>query len=145
VCPQARQSWSAGSDDSKAALAALDDVMKHFSADPHRVILTGLSMGGRGSWELAAAHPERFSAVVPICGVGKTSDAAKLKGLPIWTFCGDADGEQTVLGMRGMVEALQSEGATPRITEFRGVGHHSWDRVYNDFEVINWMLVQRKP
>jgi predicted esterase len=145
VFPQARRTWSAGSDDSTAALAALDDVMKHFSVDPQRVILTGLSMGGRGTWELAAAHPERFAAVVPICGSSKTSDAAKLKTLPIWTFCGDADREQTVLGMRSMVEALQHEGATPRITEYRGVGHLSWDRVYNDPEVIDWMLNQRKP
>lgn len=145
IFPQARRTWSAGSDDSNAALAALDDVMKHFSVDPHRVIVTGLSMGGHGSWDLAAAHPERFSAVVPICGGGKTADAPKLKKLPIWSFCGDADREQTVVGMRAMVEALQHEGASPRITEYRGVGHVSWDRVYNNPEVIDWMLDQHRP
>jgi predicted peptidase len=118
---------------------------KSFAVDPHRVILTGLSMGGHGSWDLAAAHPERFAAVVPICGGGKASDVAKLKALPIWSFCGDADREQTVLGMRAMVEALEHEGASPRITEYRGVGHLSWDRVYNDPEVIDWMLSKRKP
>ena len=132
VFPQARRTWAGGSDDSNAALAALDDVMKSFATDPQRVILTGLSMGGHGSWDLAAAHPEKFAAVVPICGGGKPSDAAKLKSLPIWSFCGDADREQTVLNMRAMVEALEHEGASPRITEYRGVGHLSWDRVYND-------------
>jgi prenyltransferase beta subunit/predicted esterase len=144
VFPQARRTWAGGSDDSNAALAALDDVMKSFAVDPHRVILTGLSMGGHGSWDLAAAHPEKFAAVVPICGGGKASDAAKLKTLPIWSFCGDADRDQTVLGMRAMVEALEHEGASPRITEYRGVGHLSWDRVYNDPEVIDWMLSKRK-
>jgi prenyltransferase beta subunit/predicted esterase len=145
VFPQARQSWAAGSPDSDAALKALDDVMTSFATDPHRVILTGLSMGGRGSWELAAAHPERFAAVVPICGGGKPADAAKLKTLPVWSFCGDADRDQTVLNMRSMVGALQKEGSSPRLTEYRGVGHKSWDRVYNDPEVIDWMLGQRKP
>ena len=126
-------------------MKALDDVMTTFAADPHRVILTGLSMGGRGSWELAAAHPERFAAVVPICGRGKPEDAAKFKSLPVWSFCGDADRDQTVLNMRAMVEAIEHEGAQPKITEYRGVGHLSWDRVYNDPEVIDWMLAQRKP
>ena len=145
VFPQARQTWAAGSADSNAALKALDDVMTSFATDPHRVILTGLSMGGHGSWDLAAAHPERFAAVVPICGGGKPADAAKLKALPVWSFCGDADSDRTVLNMRTMVEALQHEGGSPRITEYRGVGHQSWDRVYNDPEVIDWMLGQRKP
>jgi pimeloyl-ACP methyl ester carboxylesterase len=145
VFPQARQSWNAGSADSDAALKALDDVMTSFATDPHRVILTGLSMGGSGAWQMAAAHPERFAAVVPICGRAKPEDAAKIKGLPVWSFCGDADRDQTVLSMRAMVEALQHQGASPRITEYRGVGHLSWDRVYNDPEVIDWMLEKRKP
>ena len=76
VFPQARQTWKGGSEDSNAALKALDAVMTSFATDPHRVILTGLSMGGHGSWDLAAAHPERFAAVVPICGEGKPADAA---------------------------------------------------------------------
>jgi prenyltransferase beta subunit/predicted esterase len=145
VFPQARQTWAAGSADSNAALKALDDVMTSFATDPHRVVLTGLSMGGSGSWRLATAHPERFAAVVPICGRGTPADAAKLKSLPVWSFCGDADRDQTVLNMRSMVEALQKEGSSPRITEYRGVGHLSWDRVYNDPEVIDWMLSQRRP
>jgi acetyl esterase/lipase len=145
VFPQARQTWAAGSADINAALKALDDVMTSFATDPHRVILTGLSMGGRGSWDLAAAHPERFAAVVPICGRGQPADAVKLKALPVWSFCGDADRDLTVLNMRSMVEALQKEGSSPRLTEYRGVPHQSWDRVYNDPEVIDWMLGQRKP
>jgi poly(3-hydroxybutyrate) depolymerase len=144
VMPQARQTWAAGSADIKAAIAALDDVMKAYAVDPQRIILTGLSMGGSGTWQLAAAHPEKFAAVVPICGRGKPDDAAKLKSLPVWSFCGDADRDETVLNMRTMVEALKNEGGAPKITEYRGVGHLSWDRVYNDPDVIDWMLAQRK-
>jgi predicted esterase len=145
VFPQARQNWDADSADTSAALKALDDVMTSFATDPRRVVLTGMSMGGSGSWKLAMAHPERFAAVVPICGRGKPEEAQKIKTLPVWTFCGDADRDETVLNMRAMVEALEHEGASPRITEYRGVGHLSWDRVYNDPDVIDWMLSQRRP
>ena len=145
VFPQAKRTWSADSPDSKAALAALDDVMANYKADAQRVILTGLSMGGSGSWSLATAQPERFVAVVPICGRGRPEDAAELKSLPVWSFCGDADRDQTVLGLRTMTEALSSQGASARLTEYRGVGHNSWDRAYNDHELIDWMLAQHKP
>jgi prenyltransferase beta subunit/predicted esterase len=145
VFPQASQTWAAGSPDIAAALAALDDVMLTYAADPKRVILTGLSMGGSGAWNLAAAHPQRFAAVVPICGRGQVERVGALKATPVWAFCGDADRDQTVLNIRTMVEALQREGASPRLTEYRGVGHLSWDRAYNDTEVIDWMLAQKKP
>jgi prenyltransferase beta subunit/pimeloyl-ACP methyl ester carboxylesterase len=146
VIPQAKQTWRADSPDSKAALAALDDVIANYKADSQRVILTGLSMGGSGSWSLATAKPERFVAVVPICGSGSPADAARLKVLPVWSFCGDADRDRTVLGLRAMTEALISQGgATARITEYRGVGHNSWDRAYNDHELIDWMLAQKRP
>ena len=65
--------------------------------------------------------------------------------MPVWTFCGDADRDATVLNMRTMVEALKREGRHARLTEYRGVGHNSWDRAYNDPELIDWMLAQRKP
>jgi predicted esterase len=145
VIPQAKQTWAADSPDSKAALAALDEVIASYKVDPKRVILTGLSMGGSGSWSLATAKPERFAAVVPICGRGRPENAAKLKGLPVWSFCGDADREQTVLGMRALTEALIGQGASARITEYRGVGHNSWNRAYNDHELIEWMLAQKRP
>jgi poly(3-hydroxybutyrate) depolymerase len=145
VFPQARETWSAESADAKAALRALDDVMASYKTDPKRVILTGLSMGGHGSWDLAARAPERFAAVVPICGVGRPEDAAQLAKIPVWSFCGDEDRKPTLLNMRSMIEAIARAGSPTRITEFRGVGHASWDRVYNNHEVIDWMLAQHKP
>jgi predicted peptidase len=145
VFPQARRTWAAGSPDSHAALKALDDVMSTYKTDPKRVILTGLSMGGYGSWDLATAQPDRFAAVVPICGPGEPENVTRLKALPVWTFCGDADRDETVLNLRTMVEALRREGAASRLTEYRGVGHNSWDRAYNDPQLIDWMLAQRRP
>ncbi len=147
VFPQARRTWAADSDDSRAALAALDDVESYFVVDTRRVVLTGLSMGGRGAWEIAAAHPERFAAVVPVCGIGKPEDAGKLKDLAIWGFVGDADRDQTVLNLRAMIAALRSSssGAEVRVTEYRGVGHNSWDRAYGDPELIRFMLAQKRP
>ncbi len=145
VFPQAQRTWAAGSPDSTAALKALDDVMASYKTDPKRIVLTGLSMGGHGSWDLATAQPERFAAVVPICGPGSPEAALKLKGLPVWAFCGDADRDRTVLNLRTMVETLVREGATARLTEYRGVGHNSWDRAYNDPAVVEWMLAQSKP
>ena len=145
VFPQARRTWSAGSPDSQAALKALDAVMTTYKADPQRVILTGLSMGGAGSWDLATAMPDRFAAVIPICGPGNPDAVARLKALPVWTFCGDADRDETVLNLRAMVAALRRAGTPARLTEYRGVGHNSWDRAYNNPELIDWMLAQRRP
>jgi pimeloyl-ACP methyl ester carboxylesterase len=145
VFPQARRTWSAGSPDGAAALQALDEVMREYKVDPKRVILTGLSMGGMGSWDIGTAHPERFAAVVPICGSGDRASADRLKGLPVWVFCGDADRDETVLNLRSMVETLRQNGGAARLTEYRGVGHNSWDRAYNSPELFDWMLAQQKP
>src|SRR6185437_1098771 len=97
-----------------AALEALDEVLRDYKVDPKRVVLTGLSMGGRGSWEMAAAHPDRFAAVIPICGPGDPDAAGRLKGLPVWTFCGDADRDETVLNLREMVRKLRDAGYQAR-------------------------------
>ncbi len=145
VFPQARRTWSADSFDAHLALKALDEVRRDYKVDDKRVILTGLSMGGAGSWDLATAHPERFAAVVPICGPGDPEGADELKGLPVWTFCGDADRDETVLNLRTMVERIRREGGHARLTEYRGVGHNSWDRAYNSPELIGWMLAQSRP
>ena len=144
VIPQARQTWAAGSDDAKAALDALDEVLGAYKADRSRVVLTGLSMGGRGAWENAAANPDRFAAVAPVCGQGKTESAATLAKLPVWAFVGDADRDQTVLNARSMVAAIREAGGKANYTEYRGVGHNSWDRAYNDPDLIRWLLSQSR-
>ncbi|WP_435009114.1 family 16 glycoside hydrolase [Tundrisphaera lichenicola] len=146
VLPQASKTWAADSDDAKAALAALDDVQAAYKVDKSRVVLTGLSMGGAGTWSIAAAHPDRFAALVPICGRGEPEDASKIKGLPTWVVVGDRDRIETVRNARDMVAALRPAGGDVRYTEYREVGHNSWDRAYDDPALIGWMLQQqRKP
>src|SRR5262249_8800931 len=119
VFPQARRTWSADSDDAKAALAVVDEVQAALKTDPKRVVITGLSMGGAGTWGIANAHPGRFAAVVPICGRGRTDTAPTLKPLPVWAFVGDADRDDTVLNARAMVRALRSAGGNALYTEYR--------------------------
>jgi predicted peptidase len=145
ILPQAKETWAADSDDAKAALAALDDCLANLKIDKNRVALTGLSMGGRGAWEMAAKHPERFAAVVPICGPARPETATAMKTLPIWSVVGDGDRDTTVKGMRDMATALSKAGAKVKSTEYRGVGHNSWDRAYSDPALIDWLLSARRP
>ena len=140
VFPQARKTWEAGSDDAKAALATLEEVNNLCKVDTNRVVLTGLSMGGGGAWSIGAAMPERFSAIVPVCGYGDADMALKLKNKPVWTLIGDSDAERLLQSTRSMTRALKNAGSSIRYTEYRTVGHNSWDRAYNSPEVISWML-----
>ncbi len=144
VFPQARETWKAESEDSKAALAILDDVLTHYKADRDRVVLTGISMGGAGTWSYAASQPERFRALVPVCGKGRPETAASFRSLPIWAIVGDQDKLETLENTRLMTETLHTVGSFPRETEYRGVGHNCWDRAYNDPTVIDWMLAQSR-
>lgn len=144
IFPQARETWRADSADARAALAALDAVSKVAKIDPDRVYLTGLSMGGAGAWSIAAAHPDRFAALVPVCGRGEPATAATIKHLPTWVVVGDADRDPTVLNAREMVRALRDQGNEARYSEYRGVGHNSWDRAYSDLALIEWMLQQKR-
>ncbi len=146
IFPQARQTWAADSPDAAGALAALEDVQKTYNIDEDRILLTGLSMGGHGSWSVAAAHPEKFAAVVVVCGFTREPDevVSSVKGLPIWTVVGDADMPFIFESMRQMVAKLREAGADLHSTEYRGVGHNSWDRAYNNPELIEWLLSQHR-
>jgi thiol-disulfide isomerase/thioredoxin len=104
IFPQAQQGgWKAGSADGRLAMAILDAVSRDYAVDPARVYLTGLSMGGEGTWSLAAAHPKRWAAIVPICGGGDPGIAPRIKHIPCWCFHGDADNPEL---SRSMIRAL---------------------------------------
>ncbi len=145
IFAQARESWAADKADAQSALAILDEVAAKFKVDPNRTILTGLSMGGRGSWEIAAANKGRFSAVVPICSPARIETASNLKSYPLWAIVGDTDRVDTIRSMRAMTAKLTDLGAAVKYTEYRGVGHNCWDRAYNDRNLIDWMLKQKRP
>jgi predicted peptidase len=110
-CPPSPQSWDKPVEQA-LLVALLDHLTNQFQADTDRIYLTGLSMGGYGSWRLAADHPERFAAVVPICGGGNPSDAAKLKDLPIWAWHGLSDPAVPVKNSIDMVEAIKKAGGS---------------------------------
>lgn len=128
------------------ALAALDAAVQKYNGDPERITLTGLSMGGFGTWHIGAKYPRRFAALMPVCGGGKPAEMAPLlKDMPIWVFHGAADPTVPAARSRELVEALKSAGSTNvKYTEYPGVGHNSWDQAYGTKEAIEWLLAQRK-
>ncbi len=143
-CETRRTGWNAKSPDGLRAMAMLDATIKEYKCDESRQYLTGLSMGGYGAWSMAAAYPERWAAVVPICGGGDPADAEKIKDLPLWAFHGDADEAVKVEKSRDMVAALKAAGGKPRYTEMAHVGHNSWDAAYAVDELYSWMFAQKK-
>jgi predicted peptidase len=136
--------WGADSPNGRRALAILDEVMRTYKTDPERVYLTGLSMGGEGAWSLAAAHPGRWAAIVPICGQGNPQTAEKIKDVPCWCFHGEKDEDVKVEESRDMIAALRKAGGNPKYTEYPGVGHNSWDRAYATQELWAWLLGQTR-
>ncbi len=145
VFPQSEhRTWQAHSADADRALRILDRVENEYRVDRRRVYLTGLSMGGFGTWSLAAAYPDRWSAIVPICGGGNPATAARIKDTPCWCFHGGSDLVVQVTRSRAMVDALRRDGGQPRYTEFPHVGHNSWDRAYATPGLFDWLLSQHR-
>ena len=144
VMPQCRpeQKWDPFMQD--VAIACLDTVQRDYRIDANRIVLTGLSLGGFGTWAIGARFPERFCALVPVCGGGDPTTASQLAKIPIWCFHGDADPVVPVQRSREMVHAVQNAGGQVRYTELAGVAHNSWDPAYENPELIQWMLSQRR-
>jgi len=139
VSPQTKSGW-----DHRTLTALLDDVVKTYRVDTRRIYLTGVSMGGGGTWALAAAHPDRFAAIVPVSGVGNPADAKRLAALPIWVFHGAKDTIISVEYSRKMVAAIKAAGSNVRYTEYPEAHHNIWNRTYDDPELYEWLLAQKK-
>lgn len=125
--------------------AWLERVSRNYRVDKRRIYLTGLSMGGFGTWAWAQYAPKRFAAIAPVCGGGDPKQAAKLRKLPVWAFHGDKDPTVPVARTEQMIAALREEGGEPRVTIYAGVGHNSWDRTYANPEFFSWLLAQKRP
>jgi predicted peptidase len=124
----------------------LDHVLAHTHSDPTRVYVTGLSMGGYGTWRLVAAYPGRFAAAVPICGGGEPQAmAAALRRVPIWAFHGARDPVVPLKRSEEMVEAIRCAGGCVRFTVYPEVQHDSWTATYNNQDVYDWLLSHRGP
>lgn len=117
---------------------------KEFDLDTQRLYITGLSMGGFGTWDLIQRHPTMFAAAIPICGGGAVGRADRMTSTPIWAFHGDKDETVPVDRSRQMVEAVKKAGGDVRYTEYPGVGHDSWVKAYAEPELLEWMLKQRR-
>ncbi len=124
--------------------ALLETVIKQYHVDKDRVYLTGLSMGGFGTWTLAAAHPGTFAAIAPICGGGSPADAGKLAGIPTWVFHGAKDTTVPPKRSEEMVEALKAAGGTPKFTLYPEAGHDSWTATYANPDFWKWLLEQKR-
>jgi len=141
VSPQIpeRSTW-----DPDALDALLDDVVKRYAVDEDRVYLTGVSMGGAGTWRLAAAHPERFAAIAPICGWGDPRMAGRMARIAVWVFHGAKDDQVPLQASQEMVEALKEAGNAPRFTVYPDAGHDSWTATYDNPAVFEWFLGQKR-
>ena len=140
ISPQSRKfGW-----DVKLLEALLDDVILRYHADPDRIYLTGLSMGGFGTWALASAQPDRFAAIVPICGGGDPKTVDRLAELPAWVFHGAKDKVVSPERSRQMVEALEAAGGNVRLTVYPDAGHDSWTETYDNPELYRWLLEQKR-
>ncbi len=118
----------------------LDQLLKELPVDKERIYLTGLSMGGFGTWAWATERPDRFAAIAPICGGGEPFLADRLKNIPVWVFHGVKDPVVPIRRSEEMVEALKKAGADVRFTVYPEAGHDSWTETYDNPELYRWFL-----
>lgn len=139
-CPQDR--WWTG--EVEVLINLLDDIVSRYNVDTERIYLTGLSMGGYGTWTLAAAYPERFAAIAPICGGGERYMADKFKELPVWAFHGAKDNVVPPVKSEEMVSAINARGGNAKLTVYPDAAHDSWTATYDNPELYDWFLKHRK-
>lgn len=112
--------------------------------DTNRLYITGLSMGGFGTWDLITRYSDTFAAAMPVCGGGDPTKAHVLTGLPIWNFHGALDDVVPPDLSRDMINAIREAGGTPGYTEYPDVDHFSWIPAYNDRFALDWLFKQKK-
>lgn len=129
----------------EAATALLKEYIAEGKIDTKRVYVSGISMGGYGTWEIIARNPELFAAAVPLCGAGIPSKAAELKDMAIWAFHGLADPTVPAKGTQDMQQAIKAAGGTKfKATYFEGVGHNIWTQAFGYPGLVEWILSQSK-
>jgi len=171
VFPQARRDQLWAGEMATLALKTLDQTVKEFNGDPQRLYVTGISMGGFGTWVVAAKTPGKFAAIVPICGFvnlkrpdlpaerktfvlkdnpfAKSPDpyvavASQISKVPTWIFHGGADPVISPDESRRMFQALKASGFDVKYTEYEGMAHDAWDRAYAEPDLVPWLLSHRR-
>ena len=122
----------------------IDKVIADYNIDPHRVSITGISMGGYGTWEMGITFPDYFSAIAPICGGSFYWRGGNLVKMPVWAFHGDKDDMVPVENSISMVDSVNGAGGNAKLTVFHNVGHGSWDDAYLHTDLINWLISQKR-
>jgi predicted peptidase len=139
-CPK-EDNWSSETQQ-KRLMELLESTIQAYGADRSRVYLSGLSMGGSGSWKMLSNHPKKFAAVVPICGRGEINDMASIKDVPIWAFVGDQD--RVFESNVQLIDAIRKSGnQSIRFTTLENVGHNSWSAAYATPDLYDWMAKQK--
>jgi predicted peptidase len=141
-CPKGK--WWNSPDRLAGLVALLDHLQKTLRVDPDRVYVTGLSMGGFGTWALATKEPKRFAAIAPICGGGDPEKAGRIAHLPAWVFHGGKDNVVPPHRSEAMVEAMKKAGGDPKLTIYPDAGHDSWTRTYDNPDFWKWLLGQKR-
>lgn len=124
----------------ESLLAFIDFICKELPVDEDKIYLTGLSMGGTGTWMLAMAEPERFAAIAPICGSGIYWYGEALIKTPIMVYHGDCDEIVPIQNSVEMVKSVNKRGGNAKIRILYGVGHNAWDEAYQGDELYLWLL-----
>jgi predicted peptidase len=124
--------------------ALLDEIVEKYKVDRDRVYVTGLSMGGFGTWALAAHSPDRFAAIVPICGGGDPARAMRIGRTPVWVFHGGKDPVVPLEMSQKMVDALKRIGGNVKFTVYPDAGHDSWSETYANPQLYEWLLQQKR-
>jgi predicted peptidase len=148
-CP-AKQVWTGPA--GLMALRCVEAASREYHCDADRVYLTGLSLGGHGTWHIAASLPDKFAAIVPICGFAELGEdtglarklARRLKDVPVWCFHGVLDGRVPVDKSRELVMALKRFGGNVQYTEYPDLEHNCWDRAYATRAMWDWLFEQRR-
>ena len=143
IFPHTQGDW-AGDEKRRLVLTTLDSAAAHWSIDPDRVILAGLSFGGRGAYEIGSRHPERFAAIVPVSGPRALDRIKDLTRLPVWAFHNSADPFVPAASAQEMVTQINAAGGEAQLTVFPAMGHDCWPRAIDESGLLQWMLSQRR-
>jgi len=123
----------------------IDAMLESSNVDPSRVYITGLSMGGYGTWDAIARYEDVFAAAAPVCGGGDPKTVSRFAKLPLWCFHGEKDSVVQPIRSREMIDAMKAIGSSPLYTEYPGVQHDSWTETYENPEFHRWLFDQKKP
>ncbi|MBT8219980.1 MAG: dienelactone hydrolase family protein [Bacteroidia bacterium] len=124
--------------------ATLDEFLSSHTIDKKRIYLTGLSMGGYGTWEWARQFPDKFAAIAPICGGLESGNVEPLKDIPIWAFHGAKDEVVPLEESTKVIEAIKELGGQPQYTIYPEANHDSWTATYADSTFYNWFFFQHR-